>query len=112
MAALHFHVLLWLYNNLADEIPPESVTSTNLLADLQYRYYAEQDCLIGQLRSHDARGMTQKDKWLHLVLKRTEMRRAEKEEWFDQGALSIGLFERAMEGTEKRSLNHKYSRIR
>ena len=85
-----------------DEVPPDSVSSINLLADLQYRYYAEQDCLIGQLRSHDSRGLSVTDKLLHLVLMRIETRRAEVEEWFDQGALSIGLYERAMGVVEER----------
>lgn len=87
---------------LTDEVPAKSIPSKNLLADLQQRYYAEQDCLIGQLRSHDARGLTQHDKWLHMVLMRIETRRAEKEEWFDEGAISIGLFERGMEVIENR----------
>ena len=86
----------------ADEILPDKVRSQNLLADLQQRYYAEQDCVIGQLRSHDARGLTQLDKWLHLVLMRIETRKAERAEWFDEGALSIGLFERSLEFMEQR----------
>lgn len=88
--------------HLSDESPAEKASCQNLLADLQQRYYAEQDCLIGQLRSHDARGLNQEDKWLHLVLMRIETRKAERADWFDEGAVAIGLFERSLAFLETR----------
>ena len=91
-----------LFVNPLDEVPPSEVKSVNLLADLVQRFYSEQAALIGQLRSPDSQDASKKQWLLPLVLLSVEWWRAEQEEWFDIGAMSIGLFERIGAATDKR----------
>ena len=78
---------------ILDEIKDSKEKCMNLLADLLPRQHAEQDALIGWLRSHDSESgdMTH---LLPLVLVRTEKWLAKRGEQFDIGALAVGLLER------------------
>ncbi len=87
---------------LIDEVVAIQVKSINTLADLVQRYYAEEDALIGWLRSPEVKAMDERHKQLHLVLLKCETRRVESEEGFDLAALSVGLRERIQEVRENR----------
>ena len=81
-----------------DEIPASQVKSTNLLADLLQRFYAEQDHLIGLLRSPDFKSRSERERQVPLVMLKIEKAKAEKEfECFDMAAPKVGLTERVQE---------------
>ena len=80
-----------------------------LLADLLQRFYVEQDHIIRQVRS----GSSDKQQWwLPLVLVRLEKRCLTQEDWFDTGALALGLLERVTTSLTNRYLSKLVSPIR
>ena len=79
--------------------------STNILADLVQRFYAEQDHLISQLRSMGA-DASEQVKELPLVLLRLEIQHLKLDEWFDIGALGLGLMERVKETVKGRCVDY------
>ena len=60
------------------------------------RQQAEQDALIGQLRSHDNSVISEQERLVPLVLLKVEKWKLKSEEMFDMGALAVGLHERVL----------------
>jgi hypothetical protein len=77
-----------------DELKNTNEKFVNLLADLLPRQHAEQDAVIGLLRSHDSQTEGEQTPMLPLVLVRTEKWLAKRGDHFDVGALAVGLLER------------------
>ena len=90
-----------------DELPASEVRSVNLLADLVQRFYAEQDHLIGHLRSLSA-DASEQVKELPLVLLRLEIQHSKLEDWFDIGTIGLGLLERVAEVLKGRCVPHQF----
>ena len=79
-------------------MPASQVKSTNFLADLLQRFYAEQDHLIGLLRSPGFKSRSERERQVPLVMLKIEKAKAEKEfECFDMAAPKVGLTERVQE---------------
>ena len=88
----------------SDEVTPTDFKSLNLLADLVQRQQAEQEGMIKLHRSLAQDTTSEQAKLLPIVLVKVEKSLAKKEDWFDLGALSVGLFERINE-----ALNIRYT---
>ena len=88
----HLFIIYSLYSS--DELPASRVPSTNILADLVKRAYAEQDAMISRIRSRD---LTTPERLVPEVLLRLERRRALRTEGTDVGMLSVGLLERGID---------------